>query len=210
MSRSNYKYRVYNGKIIKDILKNSKIYLLVLLFTAGILIGSLFVSSSTGLSISNLNNIISAYVRAKTEQGILQNFIMSASVNMVLSVLSVFLGFSLIGYPFVAWLPFLKGMGVGAFSGYMYLNYKMTGLAYCVILIYPGAIVSALAYILSCCDSFEYSKNAYDKSIRAKGQFERDETRIFLFRQFIYILVCLCSSFIESLFSAVFSGLFNI
>ncbi len=210
MSRSNYKYKVYNGKIIKDLLKHSKTFILVLLFMAGILTGSLYISSISDLSIIKLNGIIAAYVQSKTEQGILQNFIMSTSVNLIMSVLSVFLGFSLIGYPLVIWLPFFRGLGVGVFSGYMYLNYKLTGLAYCAILIYPGAIISALAYVLSCCDSFEYSKNAYEKSIRAKGQFEKDETRIYLFRQLVYMLVCLCSSYVESLFSAVFSGFFNV
>lgn len=210
MSRSDYKYKVYNGKIIKDIIKNSRVYFFVLLFIIGILFGALFIKHSDEETAGKINEIVRLYIQSKTGQGMLQNFFASLSVNAAFMLIDVFLGFSLIGYPFIIWLPFLRGLGVGAFSGYMYTFYKFTGLGYCALLIYPGAVISAFAFILACCDSCDYSKNAYEKSIRAKGQFERDETKIYLFRQFIYFAVCLCSSLIEALFTVGFSRFFEI
>lgn len=210
MSRSNYKYRVYNGKIIKDILKNSRNYFMALLFITGIFFGALFIKlEGTGLN-SKINEIVSLYIHSKTGQGIFENFIGSASINMFVSAVNIFLGFSLIGYPLIMWLPFMRGLGLGVFSGYMYSYYKLTGLSYCALLVYPGAVISSFAFILACCDSCDYSKNAFEKSIRAKGQFEKDETKIYLFRQVIYIAICLCSSLIEAIFAAGFSRFFEI
>lgn len=210
MSRSNYKYRVYNGKIIKDILKNSKIYFFAFLFILGILFGAIFIKHGNENINDKVNEIAEVYIQSKTGQGVLQNFFASVSVNGFFTVINLFLGFSLIGYPLIIWLPFLRGLGLGVFSGYMYSFYKLVGLGYCAFLIYPGAVISAFSFILACCDSSNYSKNAYEKSIRAKGQFEKDETKIYLFRQFIYFTVCLCSSLIEAVFAAGFSRFFEI
>ena len=40
MRKSEYKYKVYNGKVIKDIIKDSRIIILILLFAVGIIIGA--------------------------------------------------------------------------------------------------------------------------------------------------------------------------
>lgn len=210
MSGSNYKYKVYNGKVIKEILKNSKIYYLSVLFVAGILLGALFIKYENVRYSSLIKEIVLQYIQSKTGQGVFENFIASGSLNILLSVINILLGFSLIGYPLIIWLPFLRGLGLGVFSGYMYSIYKLSGLGYCALLVYPGAVISSFAFIVACCDSCDYSKNAYEKAIRAKGQFEKDETKIYLFRQFIYIVLCICSSLIEAIFAAVFSGLFKI
>ena len=119
------------------------------------------------------------------------------------------LGFSLIGFPFLLWVPFIKGTALGVFSGYMYSAYKLTGFGYCSMLVYPGAVISTFSLILACSDSCKYSKNAFEKSVKGKGQFEKDETKIYLFRQMIYFFISIGSSVIDALFALFFSKLFN-
>ncbi len=209
MSKSNYKYRIYNGKIIKEIIKKSEIYLFGLLFVFGIIFGAYFVKQSDAFSREKINEICSSYIHSKAGQGIAENIISNALINFVFSAINIFLGFSLIGFPLLFWVPFLKGLGLGVFSGYMYSAYKLIGLGYCAILVYPGSVISAFSLILACCDSCVYSKNAFEKSIRGKGQFEKDETKIYLLRQFIYLAICLCSSVIDALSAMFFSKLFD-
>ena len=120
------------------------------------------------------------------------------------------MGFSLIGYVFLTAVPLLKGLGLGAVSGYLYASYKLTGLAYCLLIIYPGAVVSTFALIIACNDSCEYSKNAYAKAIVGRGQFEKDETRIYLIRQLILCGVCAVSSAIDAFSGLIFSRFFEI
>lgn len=209
MSKSNYKYKVYNGKVIKELLKNSKIYFFAFLFITGMLFGAVYLKNCNISMFEKITEISDVYINNKAGQGMLNNFTNSVTLNAFFFAINMFLGFSLVGYPLLIWLPLLRGMGLGVFSGYMYSIFKFTGLGYCAILIYPGAIISAFAFILACCDSCDYSKNAFDKSIRGKGQFEKDETKIYIIRQLIYFIISVCSSLIESLFALGFSKLFD-
>lgn len=209
MSKINYKYRIYNGKIIKEIIKKSEIYLFGLLFICGIIFGAYFVKQTDSFSREKINEICSSYIHSKAGQGITENIISNAVVNLVFFAINIFLGFSLIGFPLLFWVPLLKGLGVGVFSGYMYSAYKLTGLGYCAILVYPGTVISAFSLILACCDSCAYSKNAFEKSIRGKGQFEKDETKIYFLRQFVYLAICFCSSVIDTFSAILFSKLFD-
>ena len=209
MSKQNYKYRIYNGKIIKEIIKKSEIYLFGFLFICGIVFGAYYVKQSDALFKEKISEICTSYIQSKAGQGITENIISNALINMIFSAINIFLGFSLIGFPLLFWVPLLKGLGVGVFSGYMYSSYKLTGLGYCAMLVYPGTVISAFSLILACCDSCAYSKNAFEKSIRGKGQFEKDETKIYLIRQFIYLAICFCSSVIDALSAILFSKLFN-
>lgn len=209
MSKSKYNYKVYNGKAIKKLLENSRVYMLAALFALGIIIGALSINNESVI-IEKLTSLIDSYTLLKAGQGIAENFCNSLTVSAVFFAGNLFLGFSLIGYPFIMWLPFLKGMGIGTVCGYLYSVYKLSGLAYSLVIIYPGAIVSTLAFILACNDSCEYSKNAYMKAILGRGQFEKDETKIYLIRQTIFFGISGISAIIDALFSAGFSRFFEI
>lgn len=209
MSKSKYNYKVYNGKVIKKMLENSRIYLLTVFFALGIIIGAVSINSESIL-IEKLSSLIDSYTLLKAGQGMVENFCNSLSVNSVFLALNLFLGFSLIGYPFIIWLPLLRGMGIGTVCGYLYSVYRFSGLGYSLLIIYPGAIASTFAFILACNDSCEYSKNAYSKSIQGRGQFEKDETKIYIFRQMIFLGITAVSALIDALFSTGFSRFFEI
>ncbi len=209
MSKSKYNYKVYNGKAIKKLLENSRIYLLSALFAIGIVIGAISINNESVI-IEKLTSLIDSYSILKAEQGIAANFCNSLTVSAAFFAANLFLGFSLIGYPFLMWLPLLKGMGIGSVCGYLYSAYKLSGLGYSLAVIYPGAIVSTFAFILACSDSCEYSKNAYSKAVQGRGQFEKDETKIYLIRQIIFLGICGVSAVIDALFSAGFSRFFEI
>ncbi len=209
MSKSNYKYKIYNGKIIKEIIKKSEIYIFALFFICGIIFGAYFVKQCDILTRDKIVEICTLFIKNRAGQGITECVLQTASVNLIYTAVNIFLGFSLIGFPLLFWVPFLKGLGIGVFSGYMYSCYKLSGLGYCALMVYPGAVISVFSLILACCDSSVYSKNAFEKSIRGKGQFEKDETKIYLIRQFIYFIICICSSVTDALLNLFFSSLFN-
>ncbi|MBQ8016029.1 MAG: stage II sporulation protein M [Clostridia bacterium] len=209
MSKSKFNYKVYNGKSIKKLLQNSRIYLLTSLFAAGIIIGAISIHKDS-LIIEKLTSLIDSYAILKAGQGITANFCNSLTVNAIFAAFNLFLGFSLIGYPLIIWLPFLRGLGIGGVCGYLYSTYRLTGLAYSLLIIYPGAIVSTFAFMLACNDSCEYSKNAYLKSISGRGQFEKNETKVFIIREALFFAVSGVSAIIDALFSAGFSRFFDI
>ena len=208
MSKSK-KFKVYNGKKIKNIYENSRIYFLLVMFSAGIIIGALNINNGNAF-VDELNNIIDSFKVLRAGQGITGIFINSFLINFAFLIAELFFAFSLIGYPLILWIPFLKGLGIGAFSGYLYSEFGFSGFGYCLLIIFPGAIVSGFALLNACNDACEYSKNSYYKSILSKGVFEKDETKIMLIRQLVFIAVTAVSSIIDSLVYLGFSRFFEI
>ena len=208
MSKSKINYRVYNGRTLKNFIENIRIYVISALFSIGIVIGAISMKNS-GIIYDNLKSYIENYMVIKAGQGISDIFLNSVISNLLLMILNIFLSFSLIGYPIIIWIPFLKGLGIGSVCGYMYTVYKFSGVGYCFLTVFPGAIVSTYALICACNFGCDYSKNAYMKAIANKGQFENDETKIFIIRQIVLIIICAVSSAIDALFSYVFLRFFD-
>lgn len=207
MSKS--KYKVYNGKSLKKIFENSRIFFLTAMLVAGLCVGAAILKSDNAL-IVKIPELFREYSSLRAEQGILRNFCISFFINGLLIAVNIFFGFSLIGYPFLNILTLIKGLGTGAVCGYLYSAFGLTGFGYCVLLIIPGAAVSSLALILACNDSCEYSKNAFLKTIKGAGHYEKDETRVYLTRQLVFLGLCAASSGADALFNELFSNLFNI
>ena len=207
MGKSKYNYKVYNGKVFKEIIENSRIFILVALFSVGIIVGASAINNN-GEMIEKIKYIISNFAMQRAGQGVSDNFFNSMLVNIVFVSLSVFFAFSLIGYPLILLLPFIRGAAIGAVSGYLYLEYKFMGLGYSLLMIYPSAVICMVAMIIIFNESCDYSRNAYLKAITGKGHFEKDETKLFLIRQFIFSIIVVVSSLIDALSVELFSGFF--
>ncbi len=203
------KYKVYNGKSLKKALENSRIYLLIIMFIFGLTAGAGALKSDSEIT-DKIILLFENYIYQKSGQGGLENFFNSLSVNALFFLMNLLFAFSLIGIPFLISLSMLKGFGLGCFCGYLYSAFRLTGLGYSILMVYPGAIVSSFAFILACNDSCEYSKNAFLKSVKGKGQYEKDETRVYLTRQLVFSGICAASSAIDSVSYALFSGFFEI
>ncbi len=209
MNKSKYNYKVYNGKAIKKLFENSRLYLITVMFIFGLIAGVSTIKNDTFIA-EKISVLVDSYKSLRAEQGIIENFCNSLVVSGLFIASNLFLGFSLIGYPFIICLPLLRGLGIGADCGYLYSTYKFIGLGYSLLTIYPGAIVATLAFILACNDSCEYSKNAFAKAVQGRGQFEKDETRVYLIRQLVFGGICAASAIIDAVFSSVFSRFFEI
>lgn len=208
MGKSKLNYKIYNGKSIKKYFENPKLLILTFLFSAGIIIGSISVNKIPAMT-EKFSNFFNSYTVFKTGQGIYETFLSSFVSNALFLITSIFLSFSLIGFSLLLWIPFLKGLGMGAVCGYLYSTYKLAGFGYSVLTIIPGATVSIFALVSACNSGYDYSKNAFLKSIFGNGQFEKGETKYFLIRQTVYIIICIVSSLIDAVFSFAFSKIFE-
>lgn len=210
MRKSKYKYKVYNGKAIKEMFENTRMIFLLILFAVGIIIGAKVINSENVILQEQIKNLLNSFTMKRAGQGVINNFIESLFSVSIFNLISVFLAFSLIGYPLIMIIPLLRGMGIGVVCGYLYSVYKFTGLGYSLLMIYPGALFSIFALILICNDCSEYSKNAYSKAIIGRGQFEKDETKIFLTRQVVFLAISAFGALIDSVCARLFVGIFNL
>ena len=210
MGKSGYKYKVYNGKAIKEVFENSRVLILGLVFAIGIIIGAKGVNSGEAEHYDKIKDLLSSFTLNRAGQGISENFFDSLTGVGIYSAISLFLAFSLIGYPLIILLPLIRGMGIGAVFGYLYSSYGFTGIGYSLLMIYPGALFSIISLILICNESCEYSKNAYSKAVLNKGQFEKNETKYFLIRQILFFAVGVFGSLTDAVSIRLFSGVFNL
>ncbi len=209
MSRPKLNYKIYNGKNIKKLFENTGLYTLTILFSCGIIIGAAIINHDNMMT-EKIKEFSDTYILTKSGQGISEIFLNSVISNSVFLFVNLFLSFSLIGYPIIIWIPFLKGLGIGSICGYLYSIYKFSGFGFSILTIFPGAIVSTFALISACNSACVYSKNAYSKAILGKGQFEKGETRFYIIKQMIYFIICAASSLIDSIFSFIFSRFFEL
>ncbi|MBP3696646.1 MAG: stage II sporulation protein M [Clostridia bacterium] len=209
MGKSEYKYKVYDGKIIKEMLENSRVFVLLLLFAGGITVGALSLKKDNEL-IMQIQSFVGSFALQRAGQGGLNIFVNSLLVNATFSLAAVFFSFSVIGYPFILMLPFARGLAVGVVGGYLYTVYKFTGLGYCILMIYPGAILSVAMLLLIFNESCEYSKNVYSKAILGRGQFEKNETRYFLIRILIFTAISASGALADAAGARLFSRFFTL
>lgn len=209
MGKSEYKYKVYDGKIIKEMLENSRVFILLVLFAAGVTVGALSLRNDNQM-IVQIQALVGSFVFRRAGQGAFEIFINSLLINVSFSLIAVFFAFSVIGYPFIMVLPFARGLAVGVVGGYLYSAYRFTGLGYCLLMVYPGAIISVALLLLIFNESCEYSKNVYSKSILGRGQFEKNETRYFIIRILIFTAFSSLGALADTAGATLFSRFFNL
>lgn len=209
MSKSKHPYKVYNGKSVREAIRRAKVFSLILPLALGLICGA----ATVGRLSAAQSETLAALARRITllhSSGFLRIFGNALCVKGGAWLLTLFLGFSLIGCPLLLLVPFFGGAGLGMISGYFYAAYKLSGIGYCLVILYPSALVAAAALLFSCRESWAYSRNAYEKALRGRGEYEKDETKIFLVRQLFLLIVMTLSAIIEAVFGALFSGLIRL
>lgn len=209
MGKSEYKYKVYDGKIIKEMLENSRIFVLIIIFAGGIITGAISLKKDNEF-IAQIQSFISSFALQRAGQGGFEIFINSLLVNVAFSLTAVFFSFSVVGYPLILMLPFARGLAVGVVGGYLYSAYKFMGLGYCLLMIYPGAVLSVALLLLIFNESCEYSKNVYSKAILGRGQFEKNETRYFLIRILVFTAFSATGALADAAGARLFSRFFTL
>lgn len=203
------RYRIFSGKLINDTLNRYRAVIMLIFLIAGLLCGALIIRNGGGAVLDKLITIIDSYKSVRIQQGIIANFCNSMLSGMSFLMLSAFLGFSAIGAPFIVALPFIRGTGLGMICGYLYSTYKLTGLGYCILIIYPGAAVALVAFLLACSESYQLSKSIFGTCILTSKATQRQEIKDFLLKQCIFAAVTAGASLVDALMTAIFSSFFN-
>ncbi len=203
------KYFVMSSKTFVEMKGNLRLFLLAAGFAAGMLAGAAFLKNAEFAVVSEeLMYIADTYKKLKCEQSFLQNFCYSMLAEGMLLIISVFLGFSSIGSPLVCLLPFIKGVGLGFFCGYLYSEYGLQGLGYSMLLIVPAQSIANLTLIVSCNESCGFSLRVCEEGILS-NPLRKEETRLYLLKHGVYSIMMIVSSLIGASFCSIFSSFFR-
>ncbi len=84
-------------------------------------------------------------------------FVSQFTTNIILCILVLFLGFSLLGIPFISFIVFTKGVQIG-FSCAMYIiTYQLKGMIGIILTLIPQVAIDAIAIFIMSTIAFELS-----------------------------------------------------
>lgn len=208
-NRKKNKYFVMSSKTFEQMKGNLRLFLLAASFAAGMLAGAVLIKNAGYDTVGDdLIYIADAYKKLRCEQSFLQNLCYSMLAEGVMLIISLFLGFSSIGSPLVCLLPFIKGIGLGFFCGYLYSEYALQGLGYSMLLVVPAQSIANLTLIVSCNESCGFSLSVCREGVLS-NPLRKEETRLYLLKHGVYLIMMMASALIGASFCSVFSSFFR-
>ncbi len=135
-----------------------QVVLLISLFWAGLFIGSFFINNAEGEIVTRINAIMQYNFSSREEDTIFAIFSDALIKYGVFLTLAFFFGLCGLGYPIVVIVPLFCGIANGLMSGYLYQNFGISGLFYCLLTMYPSLTIAVVSLIMGACESMEMSK----------------------------------------------------
>ena len=148
-----HKYRVR----VDEIVLNWKIIIPVIFALAGLIAGCMYAKGEGALYQKVTAFFLQSVVR-QAVTSLVPYALRCLLVPTLFAGLLFFFGLSACGGFIANIFPFIFTFFTGMISYYMYLNYTLKGLAYCVIIIFPYAVFSLVAIILCTCESINMSE----------------------------------------------------
>ena len=199
------KHSVFSSEQEKEI-KN--MIIIIALFTAGMIIGSgIMRKGSSAALLSDFSSIFDVFASNRNELKAYKIFINSLLTNFLFVFSLFFAGFSCIGIPIVYIMPVIKGLGLGALSGYLLTMYSMNGMGYYLLTIIPSGIVSVSVVLLAGCTSAIMSKEPLG-IVLEKRQPNSTTAIAYIKKYAIFLAGMVLASAVETVFVKAFSNLF--
>lgn len=187
---------------------NIRIYISFFVIAAGLVSGSLiylFTSETLGGSIWNIFVGFFTDFSSKSNPEIISGLILS---ELPYFIVMFVLGFSVIGYPLVLILSFIKSMGPTFLFAYLYSSFGLKGAEYVFLVHSIGKIVMLLGVMMM-------TQSCFTMSMTLKNQLTdnnkdcKNELKKYIIRSLVIFGIFLLSSLINFLTITSFSSLFS-
>ena len=181
----------------------------IVLFT-GIVCGAISGRNVDSDMMKRLDFIFQTNYHIRCSQGILSAFVSSFGSSVIFLTVIFLLGLSLWG-GFLAWtVPFFKGYGYGLSVGYLYGAYGFYGVGYNLLIVLPGAFLSALVISGA-------AREAMRNSAKLTGFFIKSEvhddlkTQMSQYMKMMFLMLGLCavSGVLDTVLGICFSWIFK-
>lgn len=191
-----------------DIRKNAMFLLLCLFLIIGIILGVICARNGDKSLAEKLDFLFLTDFENKKNMGLFSVFSASFASGFLLLLAIFLLGISSWGFFALPAVPLFKGFGFGISTGYMYAAYGFSGILYNLLVVLPGAFISALILIIISKESFRFSWEIMT-SLRGYKSDISSEFRTYIVKIFWSLIILAVASVTDMLFSLVFSGLFS-
>ncbi len=181
------------------------VLLLMILFLAGVFIGTMLFGRLNGEQLESLGRVTGSLIDNRLGQTFLQTLMNSFSGAFVLLLGCFILGYSAVSQPVEIIIPVFRGLGMGVSLAGMYSRYGIRGFGMSMVLIIPGGIISAFVLMFAVREALRMS-GSICMIIFSDRNIQRTLDHKLYFTKFVILTAILViSSLIDSLFTFLFA-----
>lgn len=188
--------------------------ILVILFTAGVISGSLYTVNEKGLFLTQVLKLFQECYTVKTDSSFLQLFFRSFQSELLFFIPVFLFGTCALGAPVIFGISFFRGLGLGILTSVIYQNYGLTGLGYNAFVLIPGAVLGSAALIFACREGYYMSLDMFGKLFqnRRSGKKQNKTTtfKLYCARLSIFLLFIISAALVSSITSEIFGQFFKL
>lgn len=197
------------GKIKMILREEWKIVTLVSLFLAGMIIGAVAARHIDNDINARLVTMFSDFSMLRNSQSIFETFTNSLAVNFIFLSVVFASGLCAVGIPLIAFAPLGKGIGLGMIAGYLYSTYSLSGAGYCMVILFPSAVISTAALLFGCNESFVMSFELLNM-LSGKSTYQHENIfKKYCGRYLILLVLILVSSIVDTITTVLFASKFS-
>ena len=189
-----------------EIMSNWKLFLPIIFTFAGI-ISACFGGKGEGKLYLKITDYFTTVILTRDITSIGSEFLIYLIFPAVFLIVIFFLGLSVFGALITNVMPLIYGYIIGCISFFLYNEYTLKGLGYCIIMIFPYGTLCLLAIVLCCRESINMSEYIM-KSISKTTKFPNYGFAVYyksFFRNLIFIVG---ASALKTILEYLFGGLF--
>lgn len=181
---------------------------ITILFITGIILGTITINKHNEFILIKTAEIFKDYLAVQAGQSLFALFMNSVFKFSIYILMIYILGLCAIGSPLICALPLIRGLGAGLISGYLYSAYALKGIGYCVLIMYPGLLISVFAMIIGCSKGIEMS---YDllRAVTAGQPCVETGLKKYTSRFFVILAVTVAAALTDTVCYALFMRFFN-
>ena len=189
-----------------EIMSNWKLFLPIIFSFAGIISGCIG-GKGEGKLYLKITDYFTTVILTRDITSIGSEFLIYLIFPAVFLIVIFFLGLSVLGALITNVMPLIYGYIIGCISFFLYNEYTLKGLGYCIIMIFPYGTLCLLAIVLCCRESINMSEYIM-KSISKTTKFPNYGFAVYyksFFRNLIFIVG---ASALKTILEYLFGGLF--
>lgn len=189
-----------------EIMSNWKLFLPIIFSFAGIISGCIG-GKGEGKLYLKITDYFTTVILTRDITSIGSEFLIYLIFPAVFLIVIFFLGLSVFGAVITNVMPLIYGYIIGCISFFLYNEYTLKGLGYCIIMIFPYGTLCLLAIVLCCRESINMSEYIM-KSISKTTKFLNYGFAVYyksFFRNLIFIVG---ASALKTILEYLFGGLF--
>lgn len=189
---------------------NQKLIMLTLLFICGLFVGALTIKNSQTVLGESLKSLVGNYYAVRTGQPVLHSFLSTFGSECIFLLFAMLFGVCIVGEPILWILPFVKGLGIGVISGYLYQTFTLQGLAYFSAFVLPSSVIASAALLMGCKESILTTRDLTRALLKGESHSGTEMLKLYILRYAVLFGSLLFGAALSAATNFLFSNRINL